>query len=220
MFCPKCGDKLDDAFGGKCARCGNAPSETAKPDDRPWYRKPGGITLLLILFWPVGLPLMWISKVYSPSVRIVVTTVFGALTLFAAMSPQSSRQDHEKPFAVTLQNQPDTKTVEAEQREQAIQVTAMQLWDAYQANEVRADEHFKDRQLLVAGVLASIDKDFAGDVVLKLATPNQFMHVQAELQDGQRAAAARLDQGHNITLLCRGSGMVMRMPMLNKCIIK
>ena len=57
--------------------------------------------------------------------------------------------------------------------EKPIEVPNTQLWNEYEANEVAADEKYKGKRLLVAGVVDSIDKDVFNNVVLHLRSPNQ-----------------------------------------------
>lgn len=44
-----------------------------------WHQKPAGVIALLILFFPVGLFLMWKNKLWTPTTRVVVTIVIGVL---------------------------------------------------------------------------------------------------------------------------------------------
>ena len=113
-----------------------------------------------------------------------------------------------------------TSSTESTNAEIAINVTALQLWSDYQANEVAADAEYKDKALAVHGVLASIDKDFTDSVVLQLRTPNEFMPVHAALKDSETQKAAALSKGGKTTLLCRGGGMVIGSPVLSDCTIQ
>lgn len=99
----------------------------------------------------------------------------------------------------------------------AIGISARALWDDYQANEVSADNVYKGRDLAVTGTVSSIDKDFANDIVVKLATPNMFQHVQAEMKKSEAGAAAGLSKGQQVTVLCKGKGLIIGTPMLDDC---
>lgn len=93
----------------------------------------------------------------------------------------------------------------------------MKLWRDYDANEVLADETYKDKKLLVTGRVKSIDKDFLNDIVLQLQSPNEFMSTHATLEDSEKAAAAQLRKGATVTLECIGRGLVIGSPMLDDC---
>ena len=43
---------------------------------KKWHQKPGGVVLLLIFFFPVGLYLMWKNKVWSKTTRWVISAIF------------------------------------------------------------------------------------------------------------------------------------------------
>jgi hypothetical protein len=101
-----------------------------------------------------------------------------------------------------------------------VEVDAVTLWKDYQANEVAADNRYKDKQLLVSGKVTDISKDFLDDVVIKLATPNPFMNVMATMDDGEAAKAARLSKGEDLKIVCKGGGMVIGSPMLRDCVIR
>ena len=94
---------------------------------------------------------------------------------------------------------PATKASPPEQP--ATAVDAAELFDAYQSNEVSADDRFKGRMLAVHGTVQSIDKDFTGDIVLRLATSNQFMPVDATLKGAEKSSAARLAKGTTVQLV-------------------
>jgi hypothetical protein len=102
----------------------------------------------------------------------------------------------------------------------AVTVAAVDLWKAYDANEVAADEVYKDKRLLVTGAVASIDKDIMDDVVLMLSTPNEFMKVHAQLEDSEASAAAALKKGASVTVACTGGGLIMGSPILKDCRIQ
>lgn len=102
----------------------------------------------------------------------------------------------------------------------AISVTATQLFSDYQANEVAADDKYKDTNLRVSGTVHSIDKDATDSIVIRLSTPNEFMSVAAEVDDSQKAAAKALKKGQNLVVACKGGGMVIGSPQLRNCKIQ
>ena len=46
------------------------------------------------------------------------------------------------------------------------------------------------------------------------------MNVMANMEDGEAGKAAQLSKGQQITVLCKGGGMVIGSPMLRDCVIK
>ncbi len=99
----------------------------------------------------------------------------------------------------------------------ALSVTAPQLFDDYQANEVRADNKYKGKRLAVRGMVMEIRKDFTDSVVIALGPTNEIMTVDAHLAEADGAAAANLQKGQIVNLLCDGDGMVVGSPQLATC---
>jgi hypothetical protein len=106
----------------------------------------------------------------------------------------------------------------AEQQEWARHnVTARTLYDAYDANEVSADDQYKGRTLNVSGVIKSIDKDFMNNIIVRFSTGRFLETVDAYMLDEQKANAAALRKGQRIVLTCRIRGRVLRSPQLDQC---
>ena len=99
----------------------------------------------------------------------------------------------------------------------AIQVSAPTLYRAYHRNEVAADAAYKGRILDVRGIVSSIDKDFMDQVVIRLATDNEFESVDANLQKSEASQASQLEKGQMVRVSCTGGGMVIGSPVLNDC---
>ncbi len=99
-------------------------------------------------------------------------------------------------------------------------VSASQLQKDYKANEVAADNKYKDKLLRVTGTVESIEKDFLDNVVLKLATGDMFVEVHATLEDSEKSKAAELSKGKRVRVVCTGGGMVMMSPMLRACTLE
>jgi hypothetical protein len=98
-----------------------------------------------------------------------------------------------------------------------ISVNAETLYLAYHRNEVSADAAYKGRTLEVSGIVESIDKDFMDEVVIRLATSNEFESVDAHLNKSEESAAAQLEKGQVVKLTCTGGGMIVGSPTLSDC---
>lgn len=99
----------------------------------------------------------------------------------------------------------------------AISVTAKQLFEDYQKNEVSADDKYKGKLLKVSGTVHSIDKDAFDNMILRLATPNQFMSVAATMNVSEKAKLGQMAKGQAATVQCTGGGMVIKSPILKDC---
>ena len=102
----------------------------------------------------------------------------------------------------------------------AVNVTAAELFSAYQANEVSADNSYKGKVILATGTVQSIDKDFTDQAILSLTTSNEFMPVRVYLDTGEASKAASLYRGATVRVLCRGGGMIIGSPNLDGCKIQ
>jgi hypothetical protein len=102
-------------------------------------------------------------------------------------------------------------------KENAEPTTAKALFRAYHANEVAADEFYKGRLLAVSGRVEGIRKDFSDGIYVELQTENEFESVRAELSDGQAENASALFKGASVTVVCRGTGMILGSPGLKDC---
>jgi hypothetical protein len=103
---------------------GNEPTVTPQP--KKWYQQTGGVIALLktagviallILFFPVGLYLMWKYRVFSKTVRFVVTGFF-ALLVIASLEREKKTEITSPPSSSTTTSpaptseQPKSQTIE------------------------------------------------------------------------------------------------------------
>lgn len=105
----------------------------------------------------------------------------------------------------------------------AVQVTSTDLFQAYEGNEVSADDRYKGKKLLVTGTVASIDKGgLTGEAIMvKLATPNQFLAVTASMEDEEKPKAMKLAKGDAVKVLCTGGAMkVVGFIQLGECTLR
>ena len=61
-----------------------------------WYQKTWGIILMLYLFFPVGLYLMWKHSKWNSKVKKIVTGVFAALCVVAIINGNSTNNQVQK----------------------------------------------------------------------------------------------------------------------------
>lgn len=99
-------------------------------------------------------------------------------------------------------------------------VSISELETAYNANEVSADNKYKGKRLALAGRVASIDKDFADNIKLNLASSSSFIGVPATLRDSEAGKAAALKKGQGVALVCTGSGFIMHTVTLRDCVLR
>lgn len=118
-------------------------------------------------------------------------------------------------FVVVLFSKNDAPAPEMKAEEQSISANAEKLAADYKNNEVAADERYKGKKLIVAGVVQSINKDYKGEVWIGLKTNNQFMPIHAVGLSARQAGM--LAKGEVIAIVCTGDGMILGSPFLKDC---
>lgn len=99
-----------------------------------------------------------------------------------------------------------------------VRTTAIELGVEYERNEVSADQKFKDKPLLVSGMVAEIGKDVTDGVYVLLSSGfdlNPIVH--ATLRKDAISHAATLSPGNRVSLACIGTGKTISMPVLSAC---
>jgi len=100
------------------------------------------------------------------------------------------------------------------------EVSAMELFRAFQANELAAVAVYGDRPLLVSGTVTSVDLDFMDEPVVMLATDNEFMSAQLDFDDQDSTEISYLRVGQTVTALCLELSEVIGTPMLDDCTLQ
>lgn len=142
--------------------------------------------------------------------------VAGALTivfcLLAAGSGKSSDQgaSSDRPSS-TGQSQTSAPSPPTPQAKSYDQVAAATLMSDYKANEVRADEKWKDHYVAVTGVVDDIKKNAFGDIYVLLGTGAQFElnAIHCEFAKNLTTQAAALNKGQHIVVYGKVSGMIL-----------
>jgi hypothetical protein len=95
--------------------------------------------------------------------------------------------------------------------------SAKDLYDAYQKNEVAADEKYKGKRLAVFGLIASIEKDALEHMLVKIKAGNELADVVAQMRESEKPKVVQLEKNKKVYVLCEGAGMVLQTPMLDNC---
>ena len=132
--CPECGKEISDK-ARSCPHCGNPIRRNGMADSdasfhsmstseksKKFYEKGWFCILMLILFFPVGLFLMWKYKIFSQTVRTIIT-VFIAIAFVGNVllnsiadsgnqEAETTTQNTEKSNKVTTESQKETDNSE------------------------------------------------------------------------------------------------------------
>jgi len=98
-----------------------------------------------------------------------------------------------------------------------IKITASELFRAYSENEVRGDQQYKHRQMLVTGQIRSIRAGIGGEPLVVLVGGGRFEDVYA--RDIPAAQAERLNRDQIVIVQCQGFGVIAATPQLRGCIL-
>jgi hypothetical protein len=100
----------------------------------------------------------------------------------------------------------------------AIKISASQLFQEYENNEVAADEKYKGKSLEVSGRVGSIGKDFLDTIYVAISRGGEFeiFHVQCFFEDKYKQEAASLSKGQQVIIRGRCEGKMGNV-MLKRC---
>lgn len=97
------------------------------------------------------------------------------------------------------------------------ETTVRELVAAYDANEVAADEMIGGRLVRLTGTVQSVEKDFTNQIVLALATDNEYLPARMSLAQSDKSAASNLRRGQKVTVLCERMARIMGSPSGRDC---
>lgn len=98
-----------------------------------------------------------------------------------------------------------------------VEVTARDLFAAYEANEVAAKSQYGDKTLAVTGEIAGISLDLMDRPVVSLETSNQLLTVDASFSEDEAAKTGALKKGQTITVTCAELTEAIGKPLLSDC---
>lgn len=148
------------------------------------------------------------SLILSPIIYFIGLAIFGVAVSNSSYNDYAERAKAAAAEVNSAQGGTATAPV-------ALEVTAGQLFAAYDANEVAADNSYKGKTLKVSGTVAGINKDFTDEVYIELAGGNEFQSIQA--RGLPQDVAAGLSKGQSVIVECVGDGLMMTLPMLKDC---
>jgi hypothetical protein len=93
-------------------------------------------------------------------------------------------------------------------------VTSIQLWNAYHANSVKADQQYLNKRFSITGKVIDIAATYTAYLE---GGPGAITGVTVSYADGELPRAATVRPWHTITLNCRGAGIVFGEPLVVDC---
>lgn len=209
--CPECGKDVSDA-ATSCPSCGHPiharPVPPSASSAVPTKKKMG--TVKKIILGLVG--------------AFVVLAVVGSLL------PESPEQAAQRQQAKT---EKDTQRVqEAAQKEQAriaeetkirdgLIATAMSprsIWSDFNANEVAAENKYKDKIVSVKGKISEIKTDLTGDPVISFSIDGYGLNtVQCNFGSKEKGIIGALSKGQGVIVSGTVQGMIMGSVFIRRC---
>nr|WP_199040235.1 hypothetical protein [Dyella sp. ASV24] len=191
--CPDCKSSVSDAAPA-CPKCGRpiAAATSPLPPRTPVQRKRSQMLPALVVL--IGGALLW-------GLWGAGRNTHPAFPDTPTITPPKMGDDQAIPAST-----PPAPPV--------IRINAPDLYAAYEANEVQADNLYKGRWLAVHGIVSSISKDFMDDPYLLLIGKNEYTTVHASFPKGALSELATLSKGTEVTVVCMGKGMIVTDPVL------
>lgn len=100
------------------------------------------------------------------------------------------------------------------------EVSATDLWTSYSRDAAGADRLYREHAIAVTGNVRSIERNYEGDMVVRLGTGDAFETVNATFATRNDPVLGTLAKGHAVSLLCVGRGALMGAPLLGSCFVR
>lgn len=97
-------------------------------------------------------------------------------------------------------------------------VTAVQLFEEYEANEVRADDAYAGEVIEISGTVKSINSSGRGATVL-LDVGGAVSSITCRFEEGDRADVTRIDEDMPVVLKGIVSGMTLWSVIVDSCVL-
>lgn len=100
-----------------------------------------------------------------------------------------------------------------------IKITTEDYQIEYDGNEVAADQRFKDKEIVIKGVVKSIDRGIGENYFVTFeGGENPFMTPHAQMADGYTDFLSKLQKGDKQALHCIGNGKLIGSSQVKECI--
>ena len=165
--------------------------------------------------------------------RHKVLTVIGGLVIIAALGSitggnSNNKISDSKQISVSVENSDSKQTSVSnensnkKQMEPELSISATELINAYNENEVKADKMYKGKIVEVNGIVDGIDSDMDDKAVVRLSDGDKFSiyTVSCYIDDENKDNACELKKGENVTIIGKADGEIIGEPVIKDCKIK
>lgn len=183
-----------------------------------FYQKSWFIWLSLIFFAPLGIILLWTQKKYKPVPRVILSVFF--LVFFICVIAIGG-SDEPAPSNVANNTSSNVTTSQVEQKEQEyeIEVTAKELADEFNDNEIRANQNYKGKIAKISGEISDIG-EVLGQTYVVLSNEDEsfsnFVDVQCFFKDKDEInKIAQKNKGDKVTIIGKIDGKSLNVSVQN-----
>lgn len=96
--------------------------------------------------------------------------------------------------------------------------TPEELMREYEANTVSADQKYKGKTIEVTGVVSEISTGIDGKPYISMNTSSTFSSPVFNFSKDYLNQMAKLRKGQEVTVICKGAGDAIKIPILKECI--
>ena len=165
--------------------------------------------------------------------RHKVLTVIGGLVIIGALGSvtggnSNNKISDSKQTSVSVENSDDkqtsvsTENSNKKQMEPELNISATELINAYNENEVKADKMYKGKIVEVNGIVEGIDSGISDNAIVRLSDGDEFSFddVICYIDNDNQNKACELEKGQNVTIIGEASGEIAGTPCIKDCKIK
>ena len=165
--------------------------------------------------------------------RHKVLTVIGGLVIIAALGSitggnSNNKISDSKQTSVSVENSDSKQTSVSnensnkKQMEPELSISATELINAYNENEVKADKMYKGKIVEVNGIVDGIDSDMDDKAVVRLSDGDKFSiyTVSCYIDDENQDNACELKKGEDVTIIGKADREIIGEPVIKDCKIK
>lgn len=204
--CPECSSKINNQ-SSSCPDCG-FPLTRARIDSRS-IPPPLPQTNIVGNKFKEHSRQKGYKQASGAQVVVVLVTAFISFYFFIGF-------DQNEGFLETVADQ----TVESPAETNIdIETTAEKMANTYEANEVNADNIYKDRVIKITGTVDSIDSNFSDEAIVRLSSGDEYSFTTVDTSGNTEFhnQAINLNIGNRVTFICIGNGEIIGSPQLTDC---